>query len=248
MRVTPWLLALSALSCAPAAPADVVVHLPSGDCRAGDACALDFGALSAQQIMALDVEDVGGGDAALGASVRDDVGGGAFALLQAPATPLAPGAFTPLALAAAAPPAGAAATGVLAVGWLPGTGPLPEVGVPEDAPHEIRIALTATGAGEAGACPALAPCTLPDTPVGASASCAIELHNDSERVQTIDDVSVEGEGFSTSSLVLPNPIAPFTGLALIVTATPPAAGEHSATVAVRCGTVVETTVITVTGT
>ncbi len=194
----------------PQPASSIAVLLANEDCRAGDTCNLDFGEVPADgATLELEIVNYGDGEAVLDAFVL--TGSDAFSVADAPTTvqPFSHATFT----LTAAPPAAVAFHSDLTI-------------VGNEEPIELELVAQRVPGG----IDVTSPCMFGDVPVGtASAPCDVVFTNRTTDDVEINEASIDGEVFSTTSiLALPASVPPGGALTVEVVATPVELGLNSA--------------------
>lgn len=209
-------------SCFPASqaprPADVVVRLPGGDCRAGDPCVLDFGAMEVGEsvLRSVGVHNLGGtDDVLLGVQVS---AGPVFRVEEG---------------AAGALPAGGAGIPVALLARAAERGPVQaQLSIQtRTATIVVRLAAVGTLAG----LEVTGDCAFGDVPVGTtSAPCDVSISNPGGGTARVDGVSIAGDVFTAQGvLVTPVVLQPGESITVRLVATPAVAGATTGWLSVQ---------------
>ena len=210
-QATSALAVLAANACAPAPSkvSDVMVRLPTGDCRIGSVCAVDFGAveLGTSEVRAFSIINAGTADDAI--TRMETTGDLAFSASEDVIGPLSAGGGA-IPLAAAFTPRN---QGQANAQWMVHT----SSGV---------ITLQLTAAGTAGSLAITTMCDFGDVPVGTpSAPCGVVILNGGAGPVVIDSVQLVGAPFAAQGIfVAPLTIPAGQEATINIIATPATAG------------------------
>ncbi len=212
--ITGCALAAACAAPPPAGPA-VAVRLPAGDCRPGDDCAFDFGAVDAEgsSVRAFDIVNTGDDDTEV--TNVGLVGDPSFRIGSAVEDQLHAGGSIPFAIEVS-PRTASTITADLRI--------TSGVGV-------VDVLFSATGIARGVE---LTPhvCSFRDVPVGATSEpCTLTFENSGDATSVIDDLRLGPAVFQpTAALVLPLSIAPGERVDVDVVARPEERGRVSGAV------------------